>query len=153
SYDAAFAIESSEHMPDKVEFFSRALRLLRSGGRMVVCSWLTADTPSRLQKDWLLRPICDEGRIPHLLTAAELVNAAERAGLTPIDQMDLTHQVSRTWSVVIERFVKRLARDPRYWSFLFDGGHQNRIFAATIIRIWLAYRTQAMRYGIFTFAK
>ncbi len=153
SFDAAFAIESSEHMADKVEFFARALHLLKSGGRIVVCSWLAADRHSDLQKRWLLKPICDEGRIPHLLTADELVNTAERAGLTRIDQMDLSHQVSRTWSIVIARFVKRLVRDPRYWSFLFDSAHQNRIFGATVIRIWLAYWTQAMRYGIFTFAK
>jgi tocopherol O-methyltransferase len=153
SFDAAFAIESSEHMADKVEFFSRALHLLKSGGRIVVCSWLAADARSDLQNRWLLKPICDEGRMPHLLTAGELVNAAERAGLTRIDQMDLSHQVSRTWSIVIARFVKRLIRDPRYWSFFFDSAHQNRIFAATVIRIWLAYWTQAMRYGIFTFAK
>jgi len=153
SLDAAFAIESSEHMADKVEFFARALHLLKSGGRIVVCSWLAADRHSDLQKRWLLKPICDEGRIPHLLTADELVNTAELAGLTRIDQMDLSHQVSRTWSIVIARFVKRLVRDPRYWSFLFDSAHQNRIFAATVIRIWLAYWTQAMRYGIFTFAK
>jgi len=153
SLDAAFAIESSEHMADKVEFFARALHLLKSGGRIVVCSWLAADRHSDLQKRWLLKPICDEGRIPHLLTADELVNTAERAGLTRIDQMDLSRQVSRTWSIVIARFVKRLVRDPRYWSFLFDPAHQNRIFAATVIRIWLAYWTQAMRYGIFTFAK
>src|SRR5262245_56863085 len=153
SFDAAFAIESSEHMTDKVEFFSRALHVLKPGGRLVVCSWLAADTPSGLQKRWLLKLICDEGRIPHLLTAGELVDAAERVGLSRIDQMDLSHYVSRTWSIVIARFVNRLARDPRYWSFLFNAGHQNRIFAATIIRIWLAYRTQAMRYGIFTFAK
>jgi tocopherol O-methyltransferase len=153
SFDAAFAIESSEHMADKVKFFYRASHLLKSGGRMVVCSWLAAETAGRLQEKWLLKPICDESRIPHLLSAGELVNAAERAGLTRIDQTDLSRQVSRTWFIVIARLVKRLVRDPRYWSFLLDSGHQNRIFAAAVIRIWLAYRTQAMRYGIFTFAK
>ena len=69
-----------------------------------------------------------------------------------IDSADLSHQVSRTWSIVIARFMKRLISDPRYWTFLF-AADCNRIFAATIIRIWLAHRTQAMRYGIFTFAK
>jgi tocopherol O-methyltransferase len=153
SFDAVFAIESSEHMADKVEFFSRAQHVLKSGGRMVVCSWLAADAPSGLQERWLLKLICNEGRIPHLLNAGELVDAAERAGLTRIDQADLSPQVSRTWSIVIARFLKRLLRHPRYWSFLLQSGHQHRIFAATIIRIWLAYRIGAMRYGIFTFAK
>ena len=29
----------------------------------------------------------------------------------------------------------------------------NRIFALTILRIWIAYRIGAMRYGVFTFVK
>jgi tocopherol O-methyltransferase len=153
SFDAAFAIESSEHMPDKVEFFSRALDILKLGGRLVVCSWLSAETPSGSQKKWLLEPICREGRMPHLLNAGEVVTAAERAGFRAIDYSDISDEVSRTWSIVIARFAKHLISDPRYRSFLFHSGHHNRIFAATIFRIWLAYLTRTMRYGIFTFAK
>jgi tocopherol O-methyltransferase len=153
SFDAAFAIESSEHMPDKVEFFSRALDVLRLGGRLVVCSWLAAETSSDSQKKWLLEPICREGRMPHLLNAREFVTAAEHAGFRAIDYNDISHEVSRTWSIVIARFVKGLISNPRYRSFLFHPRHHHRIFAATIFRIWLAYRTRAMRYGIFTFTK
>jgi tocopherol O-methyltransferase len=153
SFDAVFAIESSEHMPDKTAFFSRAMDILKSGGRMVVCCWLTGDTPGNTKEKWLLELICREGRMPHLLNASELITKAVRVGFTEVDHTDLSHQVSRTWSIVIARFVKRLFSDPQYWSFLFDPGHRSRIFAVTIIRIWLAYRIQAMRYGIFTFAK
>ena len=153
SFDAVFAIESSEHMPDKTAFFSRAMDILKSRGRMVVCCWLAGDAPGNTKEKWLLEPICREGRMPHLLNASELITTAVSVGFTEIDHRDLSHQVSRTWSIVITRFVKRLTSHPEYWSFLFDAGHRNRIFALTIIRIWLAYRTQAMRYGIFTFAK
>jgi tocopherol O-methyltransferase len=153
SFDAAFAIESSEHMPDKTAFFSRAMEILKSGGRMVVCCWLAGDTPSNTKEKWLLEPICHEGRMPHLLNANELITTAVRVGFTEVDHTDLSHQVSRTWSIVIARFAKHLISDPHYWTYLFDAGHRNRIFAVTIIRIWLAYKTQAMQYGIFTFAK
>lgn len=30
---------------------------------------------------------------------------------------------------------------------------QNRVFALTILRIWIAYRVGAMRHGVFTFVK
>jgi tocopherol O-methyltransferase len=153
SFDAVFAIESSEHMPDKTAFFSRAMDILKPGSRLVVCCWLTGDTPGHASEKWLLEPICREGRMPHLLSASELITTAVRVGFTEVDRRDLSHQVSRTWSIVITRFVKRLISHPEYWSFLFGTDHRNRIFALTIIRIWLAYRTQAMRYGIFTFAK
>ena len=152
-FDAVFAIESSEHMSDKTAFFSRAMDILKSGGRMVVCCWLTEDNPGETKEKWLLEPICREGRVPHLLNASELITTALRVGFTEVDHADLSHQVSRTWSIVIARFVKRLISDPHYWTYLFDAGHRNRIFAVTIIRIWLAYKTQAMQYGIFTFAK
>jgi cyclopropane fatty-acyl-phospholipid synthase-like methyltransferase len=153
SFDAVFAIESSEHMPDKTAFFARAMDILKSGGRMVVCCWLAGDRPGKTKEKWLLEPICREGRMPHLLTAGELITTAERVGFVQVDHADLSRLVSRTWSIVIARVLRRLISGPLYWSFLFDAGHRNRVFAATIIRIWLAYRTQAMRYGIFTFAK
>ena len=40
SFDRAYAIESSEHMTDKPRFFTEARRILRPGGRLVVCAWL-----------------------------------------------------------------------------------------------------------------
>ena len=153
SFDAAFAIESSEHMSDKVQFFSRTLDILRSGGRLVVCSWLAAEVPSNWQRSWLLEPICREGRMPNLLNAGELVNAARRAGFTEIDRKELSSQVSPTWSIVLARFGQRLVFDSRYRSFLLDRRHRNRIFGVTLLRIWLAYKTRAMKYAIFTFAK
>jgi tocopherol O-methyltransferase len=153
TFDAALAIESSEHMRDKTVFFSRALDILKSGGRLVVCSWLAPETSGGSQKKWLLEPICREGRMPHLLNAGELVAMGQRAGFRAIEYDDISHKVSRTWSIVIARFARRLFSDPRYRNFLFHSGHQNRIFAATVFRIWLAYQTRTMRYGIFTFAK
>jgi tocopherol O-methyltransferase len=57
TFDAAIAIESSEHMSDKREFFLRAVRVLKPGGRLVVCSWLAADCPAIWQISWLLKPV------------------------------------------------------------------------------------------------
>jgi tocopherol O-methyltransferase len=153
TFDAALAIESSEHMPDKMAFFSRALDILKSGGRLVVCSWLAPETSGASRQKWLLEPICREGRMPHLLNAGELVATARRAGFRAIEYDDISNKVARTWSIIISRFVRRLLSDPRCRDFLCHSGGQNRIFAATVFRIWLAYRTRSMRYGIFTFAK
>jgi hypothetical protein len=43
-----------------------------------------------------------------------------------------------------------LLTDSRYRAFLLDPQRGNRIFALTVIRLWLAYRTGSMRYGILT---
>ena len=41
SFDAVLAIESSEHMADLKEFFNESARVLKPGGRFVVCAWLS----------------------------------------------------------------------------------------------------------------
>jgi tocopherol O-methyltransferase len=41
SFDSVIAIESSEHMADLKAFFAEAARVLKPGGRFVVCAWLS----------------------------------------------------------------------------------------------------------------
>ena len=153
SFDAAFAIESSEHMADKPLFFSQASRVLRPGGRLVVCAWLAADEPSAAAERWLLEPICREGRMPHLGSVGDYETLAQNAGFTLEKFEDLTRRVERTWPAIVRRLLGKFATEPRYLRFLFSRHARNRVFAVTIPRIWLAYRLNAMRYGIFTFTK
>jgi tocopherol O-methyltransferase len=153
SFDLAIAIESGEHMPDKVEFARRAYRVLRPGGRFVLCAWLSADRVSKWQAEFLMKQICVEGRIPNLATAQEYIDAVTLAGFRAAGSQDLTDRVKRTWSIVIRRIVERLFCDRRYRSFLFDRSIRNRIFAFTAVRIWLAYQIGTMRYRIFRFDK
>ncbi|MDB6154859.1 MAG: Methyltransferase type 11 [Chthoniobacteraceae bacterium] len=153
SFDAAIAIESSEHMPDKARFFSNAHRVLRDDGRLVVCAWLSCEKPSRMQERWLLEPICREGRMPHLGTETEYRRLAADAGFQSIGFEDVSAKVERTWPMIVRLFLLKLAARPAYLKFLLNRHSQNRVFALTIVRLWLAYRTGAMRYGIFTFEK
>jgi tocopherol O-methyltransferase len=153
SFDAAYAIESSEHMPGKARFFAEAHRVLRSGGRLVVCAWLAAEHPSARAERWLLEPICREGRMPHLGSASEYQSLGEAAGFQLLRFEDVTRQVERTWPAIVRRLIVKLATEPRYVRFLFDRHAHNRVFALTILRIWIAYRTNAMRYAVFTFGK
>src|SRR4051812_20752821 len=63
AFDRAYAIESSEHMVDKARFFSEAWRVLKPGGRLVVCAWLSRTEAHRMEIRHLLEPICREGRV------------------------------------------------------------------------------------------
>jgi tocopherol O-methyltransferase len=150
SFQAAIAIESSEHMPDRGEFFRRAYNVLEGGGRFVVCAWLSCQAPSSLEVAWLLRPICDEGRVPHLPTLNELIASAKAAGFELVNSQDCTQAVRRTWGIILRRMIRLLSTETRYRAFLLDPRRRNRIFALTVIRLWLAYRIGAMRYGIIT---
>lgn len=153
SFDAAIAIESSEHMPDLPTFFSQAHRVLRPGARLVICAWLSADAPGPRARRWLLEPICREGRMPQMGTFADYERLGSAAGFALERQEDVTAKVARTWPTIARVFARKLISRPAYARFLFDRHANNRIFALTIFRIWLAYRTGAMRYGLLTFTK
>ena len=153
AFDAAFACESSEHMPDKAAFFDRAARILKLGGRLVVCSWLAADRATERQRRWLLEPICREGRMPNLGTEADYRKLGEAAGLRCEKVQDVSRQVAATWPRIALIFLGKLITNPRYARFLCDRYARNRVFALTIFRLWFAFRTGALRYGVFTFVK
>jgi tocopherol O-methyltransferase len=153
TFDVAIAIESSEHMPDLTAFFQRAYRSLRVGGCLVVSAWLSAPDPAPWQRRYLLEPICREGRLVRLVNGEELASIARSVGFQTDGWLDASHQVARSWSVVIRRTFGGLLSDSRYRSFLLDGRERNRVFALTVARIWLAYRTRGLQYGIFKFVR
>jgi tocopherol O-methyltransferase len=151
SADAAWAIESSEHMVDKPGFFAEAHRVLAPGGRFVVCAWLAETDASGWKVRHLLAPICHEGRLPSMGTREEYEAMARAAGFVIAGYEDASRRVARTWRLCARRLVKAMVLD-RQTRRLALGG-RNRIFMLTVPRLILAYRTGAMRYGIFTLSK
>ena len=153
SFDHAYAIESTEHMADKAGLFREVARTLKPGGRFVVCAWLSEDSPSRWRVRHLLEPICREGRLPGMGTRGEYEGWAEAAGLRTLGYEDISREVRRTWSIVTRRVAGRLFTSARYRRLLMSRSTRNRQFALSLPRLILAYRTGAMRYGVFTFEK
>jgi tocopherol O-methyltransferase len=149
SVDIVTAIESSEHMADKMVFFSEAYRLLRAGGRCVVAAWLTRENPSTRETKYLLDPICSEGRLPSMASAAEYYALLQNSGFADIAFVDFTARVKKTWTFVAARLVRRFLSDAAFRRFLADPEFSNRIFVKAVFRIWLAYRIGAMRFGLF----
>ncbi|MBG6226788.1 tocopherol O-methyltransferase [Arthrobacter sp. CAN_A2] len=151
SADAAWAIESSEHMVDKPRFFAEAHRVLSPGGRLVVCAWLAETDASGWKVRHLLEPICREGRLPSMGTRQEYEAMALAAGFSITGYEDVSRRVARTWTICARRLVKVLLvdRDARRLAL----GARNRVFVLSIPRLILAYRTGAMRYGILTLSK
>ncbi len=153
SFDAAYAIESSEHMGDKAGFFAEAFRVLRPGGRLVVCAWLANEGARTWEVTHLLEPICREGRLPSMGTERDYRELAERAGFRTTGSSDLSLQVRRTWTICARRVAARVATDGATRRFLLDRRSRNRIFALTLLRLIVAYRTGAMRYGLMSFER
>ncbi len=148
AFDAAIAIESSEHMPDLPAFFRQAARILRPGGRLVVCAWLAHPQASPVQRALLLEPICREGRMAHIGLTSEYRALFGQSGFTVESEEDASRRVRRTWPLCAALFARRLLRDPRYIRFLLNRHRRNRVFALTVFRLWAAFNTGAMRYGI-----
>jgi tocopherol O-methyltransferase len=153
SFDCVIALESSEHIQDKPRFFTEAMRLLRSGGKLIAAAWLSRERPSRFETEYLLEPICVDSRLPSLASASEYYAMLTEAGFHNVVFNDLTLQVRKTWRVCALRFVAKLFSDPTLRERFFDPGFSNRVFAKALPRIWLAYKLGTMRYGLFSAQK
>lgn len=148
SADVVIAIESTEHMADLAGCFAQVCRVLRPGGRFVVCAWLARETPRAWEVRHLLEPICREGRLAQLGGLSEYRAGLQEAGLVVERGDDVSRQVRRTWDVVLYRLISKLATDRRYRRYLRDARQRERLFVRSILRLALAYRTGSLRYGI-----
>jgi len=151
SVNAAWAIESSEHMVDKPRFFTEAHRVLVPGGGFVICAWLAETNAGRWKVRHLLEPICREGRLPSMGTREDYEAMAKAAGLAVNGYEDVSSRVARTWMICAGRLVKTLLTNPGARRLAL--GAHNRGAILSIPRLILAYGTGAMRYGIFTLSK
>ncbi len=149
SFEAVIAIESLAHMPSKPAALAEAVRVLKPGGRLVACVWLAGPDPAPWEVRHLLRPTCEEGRLPGLPDAGEYVRWARDAGLADVELEDVSARVARTWLVCARRVLGALVR-PDAWRYLLDRRNRERRFALSVLRLLVGYRTGAMRYGILT---
>ena len=145
-FDAAIAIESLSHMPDKPKAFAELARVVKRGGRVVIVDWLTCDAPGAARRRLLLRPICEEGHLPSMHSSAEYAALLDDAGFTVDRTEDLTDRAARTWSVVARRLPVALATDERLRRRVLRSGELR--FGLSLVRIPLAYRLGAMRLGL-----
>ena len=153
SFDRAYAVESSEHMPDLPRFFDEAFRTLRPGGLLVVCAWLARAAPRAWEVRHLLEPICREGRLPAMGDQADYEALLRGAGFELLQVDDISRSVGRTWAICLRRLAGKAVTDRRYLRFLLDKNAGNRVFALTMVRLLLAYRTGSMRYCVLTARK
>ena len=144
AFDAAIAIESLSHMPDKPRVFGELARVVRPGGRVCVVDWLARERPGAVERRLLLDPIAAEGRLPELLPASAYVALLRESGLAVVGFEDLSARTARTWSVVARRLPGVLARDPA----LVARAWPERAFLPSLARIPVALRTGAMRLAL-----
>lgn len=153
SFDAAIAIESTEHLPDVAKGIREMARVLVPDGRLVICAWMAGPAPKKWEKRHLLEPICREGCLVGMGDESDYRRWVSDAGLEMLGSENLSRQVRRTWPTCIWRTMVSFFEDQRTRRFLLDDHERNRVFAITLLRIWIAYLTGAMQYVIFVARK
>lgn len=145
AFDVVWNVECSEHLFDKPAFFRRVAGWLKPGGRLALCAWLAGDEPSGADQ---VLAVCRGFLCPSLGSAADYLGWFKGAGLEQGRFTDLTAQVEQTWDICLQRIrasgVQRLGK-------LF-GQNMGR-FLDHFGTLREAYRTRAMRYGLFTAEK
>jgi tocopherol O-methyltransferase len=149
AFDVALGVESIEHMVDLEHAFQEIYRVLRPGGRFVLCTWSAAETPTSWQRRYLLEPICGEARLIRLCSEAEHRELLIDAGLKIDSSEDLSAHVQQTWTVCLRRSASKLFHNPQFRRFLRSRRSRNRIFLITLGRMRWAYGCGALRYILF----
>ena len=153
AFDAVVSIECLAHIVDKPAYFEQINRVLRPGGRAAITAWLEGDQYKPWHERHLLEPICREGRLPSMGKRSEYEELAREAGLQPVGFQDLTQQVRKTWRICSRRVFTHMMTRPDAWWYVIKRKSSSWVFLFSVWRIRMAYRTGAMRYGLFVLEK
>lgn len=147
AFDVVWSIECTEHLFEKARFFQRAARWLKPGGRMAICAWLAGNGLDAAAKE-RVRQVCEGFFCPSLGTCDDYCRWMTDAGLQLVRRHDWTSAVDRTWEICRDR-VRRSGM--RWLAKLID--RNSVLFLDRFDTILQAYRSGAMRYGVFVFEK
>ena len=148
SADIVWSVESTEHFFDKPEYFEKAARWLKPGGRYALCAWLAGEEPLSPEKTAEAVRVCEGMFCPSLGSQSDYVKWLESAGLRIVEKDIWTEKVKRTWEICRRR-VERLGVP--YLAKVLGKNHV--LFLDRFDAILNAYNSGAMEYGVFVAEK
>jgi len=135
AFDLVWAMESSEHFPDKAKFFRDAALTLRGDGQLLLAAWTGS------MENSAVRDVANTFLCPELWTADRYAESMTAAGLDVILREDLSESVTRTWEICQQR-----ARAASVFVRLLPRAAQE--FVLGIDTILEAYRSGTLRYSV-----
>ncbi len=143
-FDVVWVIECSEHLLDKARFIADCARVLKPGGSLALCAWLSAENTSNFNQQ-LIRDVCSGMLCPGLGNISDYKNWIGQAGFEQIVAEDITQHVRDTWTFCIALTQRRDVS-----LLLKTVDKQTRRFVESFSAIQQAYDVGAMAYGMFT---
>lgn len=108
SFDLVWALESGEHMPDKVKFMQECYRVLQPGGKLIMVTWCHRPTDARsggiltADEQKHLNEIYEVYHLPYTIALPEYEAIARHLDLNNIRTADWSTAVAPFWDVVID---------------------------------------------------
>ncbi len=95
SFDVIWACESVCHSPEPKKFITEAHRLLRKGGRLVICDFFKTSEDQIDKNDWLQK-WCNTWAVTKLTTSAHFKKDMEESGFKNIKVLDYTSKIQKS---------------------------------------------------------
>lgn len=142
TFDVVWNVECTEHLFEKPEFFRRAAKWLRPGGRLVIAVWFEGEDTSSPEQRQMVEEVCTRFVCPSLATRQDYASWIEASGLRVTENVDWTPRVLKTWEICKHR-VQRSG--VRYLAKFID--QEQVAFLDGFDVLLNAYRSGAMQYG------
>lgn len=148
SVDIVWIMESSEHFKDKSGFFQRCASVLKPGGVLAVCAWLSRDGPMPEDEQKLVATIAEAMLSASLDSLSDYRTWMCDAGLTVTTAEDITRHVEPTWM-----HCTRISERPAVKLLVQLTGAPTRRFVKSFPLMKQAYAQGAMAFGLFVAKK
>ncbi|MBW4509515.1 MAG: methyltransferase domain-containing protein [Scytonematopsis contorta HA4267-MV1] len=105
TFDLVWALESGEHMPDKVKYMQQCYRVLKPGGTLIMVTWChrpTDTSPLTQEEQKNLEDIYRVYCLPYVISLPEYETIARELPLKNIRTADWSEAVAPFWNVVID---------------------------------------------------
>jgi len=143
SFDVVWVVECSEHLEDKKQFIAQCSRLLKPGGVLALCAWLSRATSDLPKREQLIREVCQGMLCPNLASMEDYAEWMWAAEFRQIEAEDITQNVRQTWTV-----CAALARRPEVKALLKVSDQRTQRFVQSFSAMQQAYDKGAMAYGM-----